>query len=277
MGNFDDFFGSRPSDKGSDLDSFFKGNSVSHDDLKKSRERELEEARRWINLFRLLTTCPTSQNLQENTFLSHEDYTYLVAYKNEAPGPQVVNNFLDPTNLNTGWKLHLNVEPKDCPRVSQFLKSHNMVHKYLSGGDTDDGKVFTIYTGSAQATFAAAQEIHSKVPSDLRLPKAYGEIEWYPGVVGRFVGARGLYSQYTVSGFSWPHDSWGAFVSHRSYYDGPDKENEIEELRNRLEPAAFVSLKNLYGDYFFNEKVFERIALKLYLNQASSFANLAST
>src|SRR3989338_4911174 len=41
-------------------------------------------------------------------------------------------DFEDP---NHGWKLHLNVSANNAREVSDFLKSNQYHHKFLSGGD----------------------------------------------------------------------------------------------------------------------------------------------
>ena len=56
----------------------------------------------------------------------------------------VVGNYL---NLKCGWKIHLNVKPRNHKIVYYWLLQNCPYGwKYLAGGE--DGKVFTIYVGS---------------------------------------------------------------------------------------------------------------------------------
>lgn len=86
------------------------------------------------------------------------------------------------------WKFHLNVAPENVRQVSEFLKRHNFHHKYLSGGEIQDGKIFTVYTGSKKSTEMSVRMITDLIGELLDEPKAPGEAAFSPKIVGRFEG-----------------------------------------------------------------------------------------
>lgn len=97
-------------------------------------------------------------------------------------------------NPNIGWKFHLDVSPENVRAVAQFLKSHSgsgFEHKYPSGGAIEDGKVFTVYTGSKENTEKAVATIFEQIGHLLQPPRVdptqeNGEVEFAPRIFGRF-------------------------------------------------------------------------------------------
>ncbi len=99
-------------------------------------------------------------------------------------------------DLNQGYKFHLNVKPENVKQVAAILKLGDYQHKYLSGGEVEDGKIFTIYTGSKQQTEQIVREVaDSKIAELLEKPLANktGEVSYAPNIVGRFVGNKEKY------------------------------------------------------------------------------------
>lgn len=116
-----------------------------------------------------------------------EDYVY----KAEAGKWQFFDN--DP---NQGYKFHLNVKPENVRQVAAILKLGGYQHKYLSGGEVENGKIFTVYTGSKQQTEQIVREVaDSEIVRLLEKPLAddTGEVPYAPNIVGRFVGNRDKY------------------------------------------------------------------------------------
>jgi hypothetical protein len=184
-------------------------------------------------------------------------------------------------NANIGWKFHLNVAQKDVVAVSDYLKANGYCHKYLSGGEIGDGKVFTVYIGS----YALAKKLAGQISTDLqnRLarpePKSY-EIEFAAGVVGRFSGPRSMFDQYGTCGFTLLNDdmkvikrilSWGSGRELVREYEAvllsgdfarasqlilDDKTGALESyyrIKKQAEIDAFKALRDEYGDYFYPE------------------------
>jgi len=147
-----------------------------------------------------------------------------------------------------GNKLHLNIEPKDVVAVSKYLKQERFWHKYLSGGEIEDGKIFTIYVGSAVLTKKLAQKISQDLKLYLRKPVEKGEVEYAPNVIGRFSGSRKNYEQYGAGlrGVSILR-SWGERI-------GPWTP---QDEKRRLLPLAFDATYNAmadeYGEYFYGK------------------------
>lgn len=133
-----------------------------------------------------------------------------------------------------GWKFHLNVSPRNVHRAATFLKTMGANHKYLSGGEPDVGKVFTVYTGSKQMTEKAVKKISDNIgnileePEDLNLS---GEALFAPRIVGRFEGEG---------------DRFLRKASLKGITPSRERPDTTEE---NIEYARTVH-QNLYGDYF---------------------------
>lgn len=97
-------------------------------------------------------------------------------------------DYLENDKQDSGHKLHLNVAAQDVAAVAEYLKRQGYRHKYLSGGEISDGKVFTVYIGSKDLTDKLAQEISRDLAPHLKRPVFSDEVEYAPNVVGRFDG-----------------------------------------------------------------------------------------
>lgn len=196
-----------------------------------------------------------SKKLPENDFLKIEDYEKeLKGYAarlgeaneyNEKNPKEQKTDFIDKENTNIGWKLHLNVEPRFVKNVSKYLKQNGYVHKFLSGGNPGEGKVFTVYIGSFSLAKKLAKQLSNDLLSFISRPTAVGEIELASGIVGRFSGDKKIFSQYGTCGFSNLRQDQEAIVD--LYWDN-------KFFRKMAEEKAFKKLRELYGDYFFSEK-----------------------
>ncbi len=94
-----------------------------------------------------------------------------------------------------GHKFHLNVAAKDVVAVAEYLKRQGYRHKYLSGGEITDGKVFTIYIGSKDLANKWAAVLSRDLVAYLKRPVFQDEVEYAPNIIGRFDGgiARDFY------------------------------------------------------------------------------------
>lgn len=95
-----------------------------------------------------------------------------------------------------GHKLHLNVPVAGVLRVADYLRSQDFEHKYLHGGDPVDGKIFTLYLGSHANAYHLAQTLSEDLKPWLARPAAVEEVEYAPGVAGRFAVRNDKYTQY---------------------------------------------------------------------------------
>ncbi len=159
-----------------------------------------------------------------------------------------------------GWKLHLNVEPENVKKVSEYLTKNGYMHKFLSGGDLGDGKVFTIYIGSYNLTDKLSQEISEDLTGLLAKP-AISEVEFAPGVVGRFTGDRFNFTQYSLSGIGFSFLEKDAFnilgidAHIRLAKSEEEKEKALAKKAQYMfaaEKNAYEALRKKYGDYFFS-------------------------
>ncbi len=99
---------------------------------------------------------------------------------------------------NQGYKFHLYVKPENVVRVATFLKQGDYHHKYLSGADIEDGKIFTVYTGSKQQTeqiirAVAASEVAAFFEEPIMTIDKFGQVPFAPNIMGRFVGDKNNY------------------------------------------------------------------------------------
>lgn len=126
------------------------------------------------------------------------------AYEEELPEysktnlgiPNETIDFWKENEINCGHKLHLNVAIKNVKKVSEYLVANNICHKYLFGGEIDDGKIFTIYTGSKDMTDKIAKKLSADLGDLLCKPIDNSEIEYAPNVIGRFKGSSKDFHQY---------------------------------------------------------------------------------
>jgi len=125
------------------------------------------------------------------------NWGFLLSYYSEMHMTERIYKFSDITKLDLGWKLHLNVSPENVDPVLEFLADNGFVYKYLHGGLPKDGKVFTVYCGSNYYANLCANLISVNVGQFLDYPAAVGEVEFAPGIVGRFVGSP--YSYASIS------------------------------------------------------------------------------
>ncbi len=207
--------------------------------------------------------------LEKNPYIKSEDYsmytTVLEPYKGgwerfdeyDKKNPNnIKHDFIKSGNPNLGWKIHLNVEPKDVKIVSDYLINNGYNHKYLSGGDIEDGKTFTIYIGDYTLVSNLAKEISNDLKSQLRKPEAKSEVELAPGVVGRFVTQRKEFGQYGTCGFSiinnWVYDKRGFNATNINLIKNKETSYREQALREG-EMFSYKELKKLYGNYFFKE------------------------
>lgn len=104
---------------------------------------------------------------------------------------------------NIGYKFHLNVDPSHVKKVAAFLKTNDYEHKYLSGGEVESGKIFTVYTGSKAQTEQIVREVADGVGGLLLPSLAGGETVYAHNIVGRFVGDnQSFLTKYAVNGIT---------------------------------------------------------------------------
>lgn len=139
---------------------------------------------------------PQSRGLPANLHSDSDDYPFLGEAKQEKTEQEyfyksdISYGKYDFSNKDVGWKFHLNVLPEHAPLVSKYLKESNFYHKYLFGGEPNDGKIFTLYIGSKKLADQLAQELNRDIGQYLAYPKSLEEIEFSRGVVGRFCAIR---------------------------------------------------------------------------------------
>lgn len=253
--------------------------------------KEVVEAKKILDYyFRPRLTHDLSKNLPENRFNKGEDmdeykkqipehhslYKDALLYAEQNP-EKSKTSFIINNDANVGWKFHLNCEPDSAKDISKFLADNGYYYKYLSGGELEDGKVFTVYVGSHELSEKLAREISDSISSKLAKPVDHQEIEFAPGVIGRFVGPRNLptqddgemkvgrgifserapnngFHQYGTSGFSILNSFNSYNIYKMSAGQGKSEEErlvEAKKIQDFGEVQSFLKLKELYGDYFF--------------------------
>jgi hypothetical protein len=110
--------------------------------------------------------------------------------------PVALGDKIDVNDCNKGHKIHLNVAPQFVLEVSNYLKENKYHHKYLSGGDASDGKIFTIYLGSHNNAYNRSKIISQELDGKLLKPLDKSEIEYAPNICGRFCARSIRFHQY---------------------------------------------------------------------------------
>lgn len=148
-----------------------------------------------------------------------------------------------------GHKVHLNVAPEDVLEVSGYLISHGYCHKYLSGGEILDGKVFTVYFGSKDLAVRLSQELSTDLEPFLKRPITAEEVEYAPNVVGRFVGSMKDFMQYGLGlrGISVARN----WADHLSPWQDPEEKKKVLPLAFT---DSFNKLADEYGEYFYGTR-----------------------
>lgn len=162
------------------------------------------------------------------------DYSYPV-YTRESTD-EFTGLRADFVHMNIGYKLHLNVEPENVSNVSEYLKRKSIPHKYLSGANPLEGKIFTLYIGSRNLASEVALEISKDLDGLLCFPVSKDGIEFAPNVVGRFNTVQedfDRYPRFGIRGISTLSDSFESDCLVKSY--------------------DFLSVK--YGEYFNGESI----------------------
>jgi hypothetical protein len=142
---------------------------------------------------------------------------------------------------NIGYKCHFRVEPSKVEEVSEFLKEKGFYHKYLSGGEVEAGKCFTVYIGSKDLTRQAVEFIEAQIGHLLQPNYGYpGYDQWSEHVSGRFSGNRFKYSTKTGRfGFNLTNKL------DRHLFNKNLTREEVEAYR-----LSHQALIRDYGDYF---------------------------
>lgn len=168
---------------------------------------------------------------------------------------EIKNDFVEAEDPNIGWKFHLNVKPENVDFVSDYLIKNGYDHKYLSGGEIEEGKIFTMYVGSYNMAKRLAQGLSHDLYIYLCKPGENQEVEFAAGVVGRFVASKYLknnFNKYGTCGFSLKEDDLKQL--HRLIFfhkNKPDLEEKKKKFIQDAEEKAYKELQEIYGDYFF--------------------------
>jgi hypothetical protein len=148
---------------------------------------------------------------------------------------------------NIGYKLHLNVPISRIRYVANYLQKEEFCHKYLSGGEILDGKVFTIYTGSRSLTERMAQKISTDLGDVLARPMEHNdEREIAQNISGRFNVRGGDFVQYGngLKGIPMLREDAVRLL----YTKDPEARKTIIDLAFK---KSFIKLKDLFGEYFY--------------------------
>jgi hypothetical protein len=192
---------------------------------------------------------------------------YLKPYNQSGlPNPAINPDKIDyPEKIpyGIGHKIHLNIEAKDVAAVSKYLKDNGYRHKYLSGGEIEDGKVFTVYIGSKDLTDELAQKISSDLQTYLRRPVFLDEVEYAPNVVGRFESSSGTsaepFSKYGfgIRGVDMLRQDKDEIISGRNLNKRNTRSENDAILPGGYTGAftrSFERLSQDYGSFFYGTK-----------------------
>ncbi len=223
--------------------SWEKGKHVSVDDL--VTRTELYESSKSLLENQATDEAEYARVLPEYSY--HEEAAeYAHAYPQEAKYNFAVSPYI-------GWKVHLDVTPKNVQAVSEYLKKNGYSHKYLFGGVGTEGKAFTIYFGAKPMMDKWGQALSKDLAGLLCKPKSSDETEIAAGIVGRFVDEpQGRTKESQIAEFS--KYGWYGMPIRIQYVRDKNhgKMDFASPLLNRKEAAidAYERLSELYGSYF---------------------------
>ncbi len=183
---------------------------------------------------------PTTQDLVNQGLL--------IANFNQNPSPDVTD-FRRTGDSSEVWKFHLNVSPEDIPEATRRLTAGGYVFKYMTGRGGDErtgrGKVYTVYVGSFSKAAEVAPRLSEDLTSVLKRPEAVNDVEFAVGVVGRFDGARGLFTSYGPHGIQLPLEETEELKEFGIRPPYPPQHQYLLELQ------SLSLLEKHYGDYFY--------------------------
>lgn len=223
---------------------------------------------RLISKFEQMSEHPLSANLPENEYslvlkqdnsqgkaieVTNLYHSCLGEYAQKGPNAKLGSS----NSYNDGWKLHLSVLPENAHSVSEYLKTQGYPHKFLSGGDIDDGKIFTIYLGDYTFTKTEAEKIAIGLQGKLCKPVDHKEVEFGPGVVGRFRAEDPDFDSYGGAGVSYINTKkvpvGGRPCGYQHNIEASLNEEDLQKFRDELQKKSFELLFKKYGDYFYKE------------------------
>ncbi len=215
-------------------------------------ERKLEAAQRravYKNELLLLQNDENpfpNSNEEESPLRTYEEYEnalkpYMAIIESDK------TDFLE-HRASVGHKVHLNVAPENVTAVSRYLTENQYSHKYLSGGEVADGKIFTVYFGSLKIAKKYATCLSQELGIKLLRPRVRSQVEYAPNISGRFVGNQTEFTQYPLGGIRGissmrelvEFDLW----THRT----PD---ETREHAMKVFNISYDRLSEMYCEYFY--------------------------
>ena len=150
--------------------------------------------------------------------------------------------------VDLGWKGHLNLAPENSEEVSTYLRAHGYRHKFLAGGEPEDGKVFTIYFGARSVVNQWAPRISKDLDHVLAKPTDTEEVEFARGLVGRFAvrSGEGIH-KYT------PYGTCGLPLLKAGFRDrsrGTSYQEYVAGLSDGEIAKIYRELEEDFGSYF---------------------------
>jgi hypothetical protein len=220
---------------------------------------ELKSFQGSAELFPLSKTLWVNEDIQtmDSDRIYDKYLTEMEAYRNEgAEQTGQKSDFRKNGKIIPHWKFHLNVEVSGVKRVSDYLKGHGFCHKYLSGGEPEEGKIFTVYVGSKNLAETSAVEISRGLGRLLTRPRYPMEIEFARGVIGRFDAHRDQdFSQYSSVLRGIPElkdDKWELSMLRRT--SDPMGRARYEQKKEMAFQHAYRQLAERYGTYFYGSR-----------------------
>jgi hypothetical protein len=174
-------------------------------------------------------------------------YQFIPTTNNDPQKTDLIN----PTDPNIGWKLHLNIPPDNVRLVSDYLKQNGYRHKFLSDGEIHHGKIFTVYIGSYAKTAKLADILSRDLRQYLRKPLDDREIEFAPGIVGRFKSDN-IYDSVSKKIVARFYSYGRAGIQHLFLPEYVQKTSLSASEQITLEIRSADVLYHHYGKYFYD-------------------------
>lgn len=149
---------------------------------------------------------------------------------------EIAKNWLnDEISPDIWWKFHLNIRPEHVMIIDRYLKNSGFKYKFLSWGDIDQWKIFTIYIGSYSLMKRLAIVLNRDIWKYLCRPQSTcNDIEFAPWVVWRF--------SYKGGSKEW--------FNREDKYGFPMKRALKSLWDKKMELISYRILKEKFWDYF---------------------------
>ncbi len=202
----------------------------------------------WMNPEQVITQFFVAKKINPKKHPWYTDLdSNLEPYTSENPALIHRDRTFDYENANIGWKIRINTLWVSIKQISEYLIKKWYKHKYLTGGESEEWTMFTLYIGSYKLVHECANTISNDLKDLLLDPIASQDILVASKISGRFnvknaakVMGEEWWSDY---GYYWfPISNW--FPTFSGWLIQAPHPKELV--------PSFMKLWEKYWEYFFD-------------------------